>query len=160
MSDPVLSTQVCRLRDEMIAEGYAESYQDINAGNCDEFADRLVRTLQSSSEHVKADTREICDYYDHWEDTGGPLVRAKLDVDLPNMLPPEGMDWKDLDAFIERSSLGWGFHVFVVVNGKAYDSETPEGVDSFFELPVFKRLLAFYGLEKGDHVNTPLTMSR
>lgn len=142
---------VCRVRDEMIAEGYASDPRDINSGNCDAFADRLVRLI---SEHFSGGSthsgeREICDYFKDREGSGLPLVREKLLLELPNMVPPADMTWDQLDLFIERAGMGWGLHVFVVHNGKAYDSETPEGVHSFFDLPLFQRFFRYYADKYG-----------
>lgn len=84
----------------MIAEGFAVSFQEINRGNCDEFASRLINALRAAGNGVLAFEREINFYYYDLEASGGPLVPALLVKDLPDMVPPIGMDWNDLNAFI------------------------------------------------------------
>jgi len=137
---------VCSVRDQMIAEGYATDAQGINRGNCDIFADRLAHEIKTHSpgDLTNFGEREICDYFEDREESGSPLVRDKLLRELPDMTPPAGMSWVQLDHVIERSGMGWGIHVFVVHNGKAYDSETPDGVTSFLDLPSYQRTLAFF----------------
>lgn len=61
-----------------------------------------------------------CDEFaqDVWDITGGELV-ATEDVDGDTSTLPG--------------------HVWIVVNGRHYDAETPEGVDDFRQLKIFKR---------------------
>ena len=49
--------------------------------------------------------------------------------------PPVGWSWNQLNA------VGFGRHAWVAVDGRHYDAECPEGVDSFFELPLFRRYM-------------------
>jgi hypothetical protein len=138
------------VRDEMVAEGYGETYQDINNGNCDEFADRFVSAvLEQSAEGDQPDIVEveITSYFrpiaeGEFVENGSPLNRELLATVLPNMTPPEGMSWDELDEFIYENQVGWGLHVFAVCDGLVYDSEAPDGVPGIFDLPFYERYLA------------------
>ncbi|MCX9084348.1 MAG: hypothetical protein OIN87_06060 [Candidatus Methanoperedens sp.] len=46
-------------------------------------------------------------------------LQESIDVDSDNILTP---------------------HMWVIYKNKCYDAETPEGVDDFLELPIFKRM--------------------
>jgi len=140
------------VRDEMVAEGYGETYQDINNGNCDVFADRFVsRVMEQSAEGDQPDMMEaeITSYFrpvneGEFVENGGPLNRELLATVLPNMTPPNGMTWDELDELIFETQMGWGLHVFAVCDGLVYDSEAPDGVSGVFDLPFYERYLAGY----------------
>lgn len=156
---------VANITARMIEDGYGQTAKDINGGNCDIFADLLAKSIAISHVVVSENfgVREISSYFEDYEDSGMPLQRAEVLRDLPDMIPPSGLSWDQLDVFIEHANLGWGLHVFVVFDGKAYDSETPDGVFSFFDLPVFQRLLSVYEAKHGplneiEASSTSLTM--
>lgn len=80
---------------ERLIPFFAAEAADINEGECDLFADEVVRRV--------AEARAVWDY--------------------------------DLDA-----TGRWNHdHCFVEYKGKYYDSECPQGVDSWEDLPYFKR---------------------
>lgn len=139
-----ISSVVHIIRDEMVAEGFADDYEGINRGNCDEFADRLVRRIEEESSEgdtPQIDALEINDFFLGAAEFGGPLDREKLGRMLPEMVPPGGMTWDALDRIVFDADMGWGLHVFTVCEGRVYDSEVPDGVESFFDLPFYVRYL-------------------
>lgn len=137
------------VRAELVAEGYGQDFAEINNGNCDMFADRLVTLVREQS--AEGDTpdimeAEIVSYYGpdaagETHDNGGPFDRKLLLAALPGMTPPRGMSWDDLDELLATEGLGWGMHVFVVCDGLVYDSEAPDGVPGIFDLPFYERYL-------------------
>jgi len=70
------------------------------------------------------------------------------------MMPPGGMTWDELDQFVSDAEMGWGLHVFTVCDGMVYDSEAPDGVASFFELPFYVRYLDRRAARKNEVVLT------
>nr|WP_305910549.1 hypothetical protein [Methylomarinum sp. Ch1-1]MDP4523309.1 hypothetical protein [Methylomarinum sp. Ch1-1] len=55
------------------------------------------------------------------------------------------MTWDDLNQLgIDGST-----HVWIVHNKRHYDAECPEGVDNFFDLPLFSRYKVAYLRSKG-----------
>ena len=144
MAASVIKDVVCLVRDEMITEGYGDSFRSINQGNCDTFAYRVAKKMRELivTDSTRIAEQEICDFFVERDVDGGPLNRQQLSEVLPEMIPPDGMSWDELNRLIDQTGMGWGLHVFVVYEGRAYDSETPEGVTSFFDLPFFQRYLA------------------
>jgi hypothetical protein len=152
-----ISRVILDLREQWVASGQAESFQTINAGQCEDFADAVVEAVceQSAEGDVpEIESIELPNFYQVNPETGfafdegGPLDRVKLLEVLPNMKPPEGMSWEDLDRFIWDASIGWGYHVFVVCEGRVLDSEAPDGVESIFDLPFYQRFLEKFENDK------------
>lgn len=149
------------VRDELVAEGYGEDYADINRGNCDMFADRFVtRVMEQSAEGDQPDIMEaeivsyfVSDADGNVGDNGGPLDRELLAKVLPDMTPPNGMTWDELDDLISREQMGWGLHVFAVCDGRVYDSEAPDGVTGIFDLPFYERYLGRLELKATEKNN-------
>lgn len=53
--------------------------------------------------------------------------------------PPAGIDWHDLDILgFHENSLN---HFWLLLNGRHYDAEAPNGVDDLFDLPIVRRVL-------------------
>lgn len=72
----------------------------------------------------------------------GASLSHKIPLIMPNTANnlPLGLSKKQLEA-IELN-----YHWWIVYNGRHYDAECPEGVQSFLELPIYKRV--FKLLEK------------
>jgi hypothetical protein len=146
-----ISRVVLDLREQWVVSGRAESFEEINSGQCEDFAEALVEAvLEQSAEGdtPEIETIELPNFFridpktGFALDEGGPLDRAKLSAALPNMKPPQGMSWDDLDRFIWDASICWGYHVFAICEGRVFDSEAPHGVDGIFDLPFYQRFIA------------------
>jgi len=135
-------------RQRMVDEGEAGCFVSINSGLCGDFADQVVALLAQATPPIEADALEIINFFQvdpetgFAYDSGGPMDREVVRNILPAMLPPDGMTWDELDAYLSDSDISMGMHVFVVCDGKVYDSELPDGGDSIFDLPLFQRYLA------------------
>ena len=143
---------VRELRERMVADGAASSFMEINAGLCGDFATELLGMLASQAglslgdflgawvhgvtDFVKVDpgTGFACD-------SGGPFDRDLIGHHWKGVVPPEGLDWDDLDRLSSDAGFTAGTHVFLYADGLFYDAEAPDGVASFFDLPFFERVI-------------------
>ena len=154
------------IRGEMVRDGEADSFEDINNGHCEEFAERVVDMVVSQAADGKAPDIEPFEMPNFFQvdpstgfayDNGGPLDRDLLLRVLPSMLPPGGISWDEFDSLLSSTGIGWGTHVFMVCDGRVYDSEAPHGVDSMFELPFFERFMATW---KANNASEPAPIRR
>lgn len=163
MSSGWISKVIEDLREQWVADGHAASFETINNGQCEDFAELVVETVLEQGEGDAPEIRcvQICDFFGMDPDTGfphdhgGPINRGSLLAALPDMTPPAGMDWDELDGFIRDTEMGRGLHAFVICERMAYDSEAPQGVCSIFDLPFFGRFLEKNGyspLESHQHL--------
>lgn len=152
-----ISRVVIDLREQWVASGRAESFEEINSGQCDDFAEALVEAVLEQSAEGDVPEIESIELPNFFQidpntgfafDEGGPLDREKLLSALPNMKPPQGMSWDDLDRFIWDAGISWGYHVFAICEGLVLDSEAPYGVDSIFELPFYQRFMLKFENDK------------
>ncbi|MNU33123.1 hypothetical protein D3C71_216810 [compost metagenome] len=158
MSSRWISKVIEDLRRQWVADGHAASFQAINSGQCEDFAELVVDTVreQAGGDSPEIDKAQICDFFRIDPETGyafqhgGPVDRELLLATLPDMTPPAGMSWDDLDRFVSETGIGPGLHAFVVCDGVAYDSEAPQGVSSIFDLPFFERFMEKNGYSPPD----------
>ena len=87
---------------------------------------------------------------DNW---GFPLNRDYLRSELPSVVPPVGLDWDDLDHISAFGNFFSGTHVWIFANGRHYDAEAPEGVETPFDLPFFKRIINRWIVEGKPEAN-------
>lgn len=141
LTETLVSGAIKTLRDEYIASGKAPSYFEINNGKCEDFAEEVLRRLRAAHGRHE-DLFTVCG-----ENFYKPNDSEQWDVSLLTrhwgIAPPEGFTWQTLD------DVGFGYHVWLTSGGRHFDAECPEGVDSFFELPLFKRYLVCYLRERG-----------
>lgn len=136
-----VSAAIKALRDEHIAAGRALSYFEINNGQCEAIAEEALARLQATHGRredlftVCSHNFFMCDDSERWD--------AELLHRHWGIAPPEHFTWKTLN------DVGFGYHVWLTSGGKHFDAECPDGVDSFFELPLFKRCIVCYLRERG-----------
>lgn len=137
----VISAAVKALRAEYIAAGRAPSYFEINNGLCEDFAEELVKRLRAMHGR-REDLFTVCNQNffktDDSENWDAALLKKHW-----TMAPPEHFTWELLNT------VDFGYHVWLTSGGRHYDAECPEGVDSFFDLPLFRRYLACHMRERG-----------
>lgn len=128
-----ISGAIRLVRQRYLAEGLATSHFAINNGLCDQLAADVLALLGP-------DAKAFSDY-------GGENFMTGLDGDpyesdvwdwellakAWNIQPPAGLSSSDVDA------LGFGGHVWLSDGKLHYDAECPEGVSSFFDLPLYRR---------------------
>ncbi len=152
-----LSKHIHALRDQWLAQGRAQSFEEINSGaarggNCNDFARELVDVLE------EAGVENVCDFElanfqveepgALFELAGRPLDRQLLSAHWPKVQPTQGLDWNDLEQLAEDASWDTGTHAWVVHEQRHYDCECPQGVENFLELPFFQRAIASWKEEK------------
>lgn len=139
------------LRVAYVSCSTARSFYQINNGLCEDFAIDLI---------------EVC---------GGPTdTLFELDganFKLPSPLdgnPEGGWDWEMLDSYWNISApsgftpdqiddISFGNHIWVTRDKRHYDAECPDGVDSFFDLPLFRRYLVADLRQRGIRADDVLT---
>jgi hypothetical protein len=106
---------------------YNQTPQEINNGNCEDFSK---------------------DIWAHWP---GVTLHGVEDFQLNGLFDWDLLSnsyWKiTVPAGRTIQSLNdanLGGHLWIACQSKHYDAECPEGVDSFFDLPFFKRQLELY----------------
>jgi hypothetical protein len=75
-------------------------------------------------------------------DVGAPFDREIIAAHWPKIAPPAGLSWDDMDRLSVDAGLCSGTHVWMVLDGRHYDCECPDGVENPFELPFFQRVIA------------------
>jgi len=134
------------LRAKYIATGEAESYYQINNGLCEDFAMDVIALMGGYTDNLfDVETGNFTDDDD--------LIDVDLLKSYWNMAPPDNMSWDDVQA----AGMGDASHVWVVCDKRHYDAECPEGVDSFLDLPIFKRYGVSYLRENGIAVDDVVT---
>ncbi len=137
---------------DLVASGMYVSARDVNAGYCGDFSDDVFAILHAQG----MDAREGPDQVDVAmlmapEDDGDEPIRMDrglLATHWPMIVPPEGLDWDDVDAMAAHFSFSPGTHVWTVLDGRHYDAEVPDGVDNMFDMPFFQRLTATWQAER------------
>ena len=134
-----ITQAILEFRDEYL-EHYASqgcnSYYDINNGDCVEFADEFIAKY-SEFEGEKVDSYENKNFLKQDDDSAWS---EGLDVELlekywEKVKPIYGLTWDDMNQVADSH------HCFLYHKGKFYDAECPEGVENFFELPLYRRPL-------------------
>jgi hypothetical protein len=119
------------LRQTYIDKG-SPSYFEINNGLCDSFAGEVANLLGGESEHVIVlGAENFMTGFD-----GDPYENDIWDWDLLHkwgIFAPEGLTSADLDA------IPFGSHVWISDGTLHFDAECPDGVASFFDLPLYRR---------------------
>lgn len=140
----ILKKAVIDLRDQYIDEG-ADDARDINRGQCEDFAEDLREKFADKGFATARDI-SIDEYMQPMLDGddnnyGYPFDRELLEASFPGFKPPKELSMDDLDHVSSYASFSPGTHVWVVHEGRHYDAEAPEGVESPFELPFFQRII-------------------
>ncbi|MCA1064759.1 hypothetical protein QTG56_24445 (plasmid) [Rossellomorea sp. AcN35-11] len=129
-----ISVSIYQLREEYIESGRAKTYQEINCGDCVDFAEEIEfrhsSSISLSNDHFILETEGSDgwdgDETDQWDEVW---------LSEYNSLPPEKITVPELTEKIK------GYHCWIYFENKHYDAECPEGVENLFELPFFQRYL-------------------
>jgi len=97
---------------------------EINQGDCRDFAEDLLDNLEATGYDAQEGHTDIIEE-DLWGE--GWEYRTDRDAELP-------------------------VHMWVEVNGRAYDAESPQGVDRWWKLPLFQRFFQQYPEAKQVYV--------
>ena len=120
-----ITDHINQLKNEYLIK-YCINACDINKGECYNFAEALENILTKNG-------------YKNIE-----LLTTDLFIDTATESSKQDEDeifYNSLDyGSVKPNNFKWlknGYHTWVYVNGKHYDSDTPEGVNNFFDLPIF-----------------------
>lgn len=155
-----LTTAIYKLRADYVVNGNYDSYQAINLGGCEDFAsdiDELIGNPAEDANYQIIDPAYFLQAPAQGDDNnwGYPLDRCYVQERWPSVVPPSGLNWDDLDHISAFGNFSSGTHIWIFNDGKHYDAEAPEGVDTPFDLPFFKRIIGRW-IEAGKPEATPL----
>jgi hypothetical protein len=130
---------------EYLAQTFATSAQEINAGLCADFATDVIQRLPGGLRDSTATDLCVASFMkvegDSYE-SGRPFDRKLLRKHWPEVIPPNGLTWADLDVLSVDAGFDEGTHVWIEEDGLHYDAECPDGTRNFFELPFFHRVIS------------------
>jgi len=151
MARPRIAEAVCAVRDRYISAGLAPSYFDINNGLCDDFALDLIKEVRG----ITTGAQDICNQNFMVGFDGDKCGDDAWDWALLSkhwgITPPNGLTAEEIEQ------IDFGQHVWVSVGRNHFDAECPQGVESFFDLPLFRRSIVTLLRLKGtaaDDVHT------
>ncbi|MBI6882385.1 hypothetical protein [Pseudomonas putida] len=127
------------VRDEFVRDGMADSYYQINNGQCEEFMLEVCSRYPSKEYLMEAYTEFFLGDGDEgfdWE------WLSQMGIDAPEGLTRE-----------ETEGAHFGGHAFIILDKRWYDAEAPDGAESIFELPIFRRSIITALRKKG--ISTP-----
>lgn len=139
-----IKSAILKLRDEYVKSDRfpsVNSYWDINNGFCGEFAEEVIAMVGTDdSDSLSGVTQDSFTY----ENDNPYMYCGSYDWDIEllenilNIKPPANLTWEELKR------IPFGDHYWIMFDDKFFDAECPEGVCSFFELPLFKAMLSEY----------------
>jgi hypothetical protein len=123
----LITNTILNIRGEYINSNYASSYRSINNGLCSAFAEEIVSLINDDN---------VINISMDWFFEDEEFNSNELDKWDQKVLKEWGIPYNEkLDNII------FGYHVWVTDGERHYDSECPEGVENFLELPFFRRYL-------------------
>lgn len=166
-TEALITESIILLRERWLQKRSVKRIWEINDGYCYGFAEEVMFDILChekgvSNEFILGDSGKIGDmnkvFYlsnEHFQnitlDEKGneiPLFVDKYKIkyfpwnvellEKFNIKPPQGLTWE------KANYVPFGYHVFIVFNNRFYDAECPEGVDNFFDLPIYKLTLEKY----------------
>lgn len=144
MTTPIaIGDVIRRVRKVFVDSGRAPSFYQINNGQCDEFALQVLDELEG-----RVAIREF--YTEELQTADGGWDWAYLQ-NSHAILPPLGLSREETDG------IGLGGHVFLKLENKWYDAECPDGTDSHFDLPIFRRPIVAALRRKGLQADEVIT---
>ncbi|AXH60263.1 hypothetical protein [Pseudomonas amygdali] len=130
-----ISDSIRQVRDEYVQQGLVKSYYEINNGLCEDLAmEAMARVTIDKEALFDAQLENFMDDENQFFDF--ELLRDHWDFELP----------KGVTQDMLNNDIRFGNHVFVA-DYKAkrfYDSECPDGVASFLDLPLFRRYIVLH----------------
>ncbi|NTF17116.1 hypothetical protein G6L37_01560 [Agrobacterium rubi] len=141
-----LTQAILHVRTKFVGSGECADYAAINRGYCGDFADDVTAFLgEDARHHPSFETLGIAEFMEPISgggfNDGYPFDRALLEEDWPEVRPTHGLSWDELDVLSEYHGFSAGTHLFIRFEERFYDSEAPDGVPSFLELPFFDRVI-------------------
>lgn len=130
---------------DWIALEIVNSAQHLNNGRCFELATQIQEQLRSAGFDCGG-LADVC--LKSFQKEGDPehveLDRALLDRFWPQVQPPDGLSWNDLDKIAKERNWHGTKHAWLILEEQHFDAECPEGTTNFLELPFFQREIYIY----------------
>lgn len=146
-----LSEAIRHVRQQFIASGLAKSFYEINNGLCDDFAAAVIALMGGYTEALY----EVCNQNFmvgvDGDECGDDVWDWKLLKKHWGINPPEGLTKSDVN------DIGFGGHVWITDGRFHYDAEYPDGVSSFFDLPLYRRHIVCELRERGTTADEVMT---
>lgn len=140
-----LRDAILNIREELVGSGEFADYSSINRGYCADFAQEvsefLCEDIRNPSIEVLGVDQFLVPAPDVGFNDGNPLDRGLLQTHWAAVQPTHGLTWDELDVLSAAAGFTGGTHIFMCFNGRFYDSEAPDGVANFLELPFFERVV-------------------
>lgn len=133
-----------QVREQYIIQGQAKSYYAINDGLCEDFGMAVTGLMGGET-----DTMFLVGGDNFEEEDGGwdwRLLKKYWSIQ-----PPAGLSRKQVQA------IEFGCHVWITDGKRHYDAERPEGVENFFDLPLFRRYIVCWMRENGMQADEVVT---
>ena len=128
---------LCELCTTYIEEyGYTDE-KEINCGDCEVFADEFISIMEEKHSSIKIVKMSTNDF------TSDELIVNETLFDKAKLEKYFGHEFNDVLVNLMIKS-NPGYHVWLYIDGKHYDSECVEGVDNPFKLPFFERSFCMY----------------
>lgn len=151
----ILSAAIRTVRARLLDAGRYPDLPSINAGGCTAFTRAVRRELgREFCDEIGLEELGIDNLMESEDDEPTVMDRALLAEHWPLVVPPEGLGWDDIDALAAAAGFSCGTHEWLVLDGRHYDAEAPDGVDNPFDLPFFQRVVAGW-LEERDAAPRP-----
>jgi hypothetical protein len=146
-----LSCAIRKVREDYVFAGKAKSFFQINNGLCEDFAADVIILMGGYTEGFQ----ELCNENFMVGEDGDPCENDMWDWPLLEkywaIQSPAGLKAVDME------NIDFGGHTWITHGHRHYDAECPEGVESFFDLPLFRRYIVVSLREQGffaDEVET------
>lgn len=157
-----ITAAILKLRAEYLASGDYEHLRAINQGGCENFACDVHALIGSPTENENYSIIDPAFFMQEAidgeaENSGYPMDRDYLAAKWPSVVPPNGLDWDDLDHVSGFANFSPGTHIWIFSDGKHYDAEAPEGVETPFDLPFFQRIIQRW-IDNGRPAAIPLSV--
>lgn len=137
------------VRDRLLAEGVPD-VQSINSGRCGCVVSDVFEELGGVAQAYDLGLGElgITNLMHIVDDEPEGFDRVMLKEHWPAIVPPEGLDWDDLDTLAIDAQFSDGTHEWITFEARHFDAEAPGGVDSPFQLPFFLRVIEAWQAER------------
>jgi len=142
VTSAALTAAILAVREELLASGQYPTLAHINRGYCDGFCSDVADHLGIPAGAEEPFELGIDNLMESDGDEPTIMDRALLEAHWPDIQPPEGLDWDDVDRLAADAGFSSGTHVWLCLDKRHYDAEAPEGVGNPFDLPFFKRVVA------------------
>lgn len=126
------------VRDQLMKENSCTAW-DINNGMCDQFSADVIEKMGGDGDNLYELTGDMffTDDIEFAEDNWDDITKTEYGVWGNKMIKIYGKPPVPIESIVSIPS-----HVWVYYKGKHYDAEAINGVNKWYELPIFKKHFA------------------